>query len=588
MLEQLRRNSRSVIVWALFGIIIFIFVVSFGPQADQLTCSGPTNYALRVDGTSVQPSSWRFGMNGLGGGVGDAQERRQVVFDLLIKREILAQAAEDAGLRVSDEIVNAAITRGEFYFMGSRLDGKRRYFRDGLFDYDMFRQFSRGLGQSSTAALIEEQRREHLADKMRSLVIDSVSVSRDEVRARFIQENTRITLEHAAFAVGDYERALALREADLDAYLDRHGDQVKARFEANRRLYQDVSPQVEVRHIAVRDSDKEAARAAAERAHQRLRAGEAFAEVARDMSDDERTALRGGYMGWRPVGALGLGRAVSEATADLEVGELSEVIEADDGFVIVRFEGRREGDLEFDEVKYELARELATPHYAREAARRDAQAALERLAAGADFEDLFPERDEAEHTRAPFELGPIVPAQLGGSAADDEGEPAGSDAMAEISDEPIPRPEGLEPPARQVAGPLRRQADFIEGIGESPALVRALFDELAEGEVAEEVFEVGSAFVLAKLVSRQQADMDEFEERLDDLRENVAFQKSADVLFEWIHGRCRELATQGRLSVNMEYFLADAESAGQVQYRPCQTLSFRDIAQDLQSRIIPQ
>jgi hypothetical protein len=508
------------------------------------------------------------------------------VFDLLVKREILAQAAEEAGLRVSDEVVNAAITRGDFYFMGSRLDGKRRYFRDGFFDYETFRQFSRGLGQSSTAALIEEQRREHLADKMRSLVIDSVSVSRDEMRARFIQENTRITLEHATFDVAAYERALALSEADLDAYLERHGDEVKARYEANQRLYQDVSPQVEVRHIAIRGDDPDTARAAAERAHQRLRAGEAFEDVARDVSDDERTALRGGYMGWRPAGSLGLGRAVSQAAGDLEVGELSEVIEADDGFAIVRIEGRREGDLEFDDVKYELARELATPYYAREAARRDAQAALERLAAGASFDEIFPERVEAEHTQAPFELGPIVPAQLGGDAGDVEA--VGSEPAADISNEPIPRPEGIEPPARQLAGPLRRQADFIEGIGDSPGLVRALFDELAEGQAADEVFEVGNAFVLARLVSRDQADMDEFEERLDDLRENVAFQKGADVLFEWIHSRCREIVTQGRLSWNMEYFLAEVESAGQVQYQPCQTLSFRDIAEDLQSRIIPQ
>ena len=588
MLEQLRRNSRSVIVWALFGIIIFIFVVSFGPQADQLTCGGPANYAVRVDGNNVQPNSWRFGMNGLGAGAGDAQQRRQVVIDLLVKREILAQAAEDAGLRVSDDVVNAAITRGEFYFMGSRLDGARRYFQDGLFDYDTFRQFARGLGQSSTAALIEEQRREHMADKMRSLVVDSVSVSRDEVRARFIQDNTRVTLEHASFDISDYERALALGEPELDAYLDRHGDEVRERYEANPHLYQDVSPQVEVRHIAVRGDDLEQARARAERAHQRIRAGEAFEDVARDVSDDERTAPGGGYMGWRPVGSLGLGSAVSEATENLEVGALSEVIEADDGFAIVRFENRREGDLDFDDVKHELARDLAIPHYAREAARRDARAALERLETGESFDEVFPAREEAEHTRAPSdELGPIVPAQLGGET-DTDGEQDTAGAMADLSDEAIPEAIGVERPARQVAGPLPRQGEFLEGIGESSGLARAVFDELAEGEVAQEVYEVGDAFVLARLVSREQADMDEFEERIDELREGAAFQKGADVLFEWIHTRCRELVANDRLSVNLEYFLAEAESAGQVHYAPCQTLTYGDLAQDLQSRLFPQ
>ena len=34
MLEQLRQQSRSFIIWILFGIIIVVFVISFGPQAE--------------------------------------------------------------------------------------------------------------------------------------------------------------------------------------------------------------------------------------------------------------------------------------------------------------------------------------------------------------------------------------------------------------------------------------------------------------------------------------------------------------------------------------------------------------------------
>jgi len=33
MLEQMRRNSRNIIIYVLFGILITVFIISFGPQA---------------------------------------------------------------------------------------------------------------------------------------------------------------------------------------------------------------------------------------------------------------------------------------------------------------------------------------------------------------------------------------------------------------------------------------------------------------------------------------------------------------------------------------------------------------------------
>ncbi len=617
MLEQLRRNSRSLIVWVLFGIIIFIFVVSFGPQADEIRCGGSASYAVRVDGSEVQPSSWRFGMNGLGEG-GDAQQRRQRVIDLLVGREILALAAEDAGLRVSDDIVNHAIADGEFYFLGSRLEGQRRYFEDDIFNYDSFRRFAQGLGQSSAASLIEEQRREHLANKMRSLVTDSVTVSRAELRDRFVRQNTTVTAEHVTFDVSDYEAALALTDEDLDAYLEHFGDDVRQRFEDDRHRYQGVSEQVEVRYIQIRGDDDEAARAAAE-ARDRIVSGESFADVAREMSDDPRTARRGGYMGWRPAGSLGLGRAVSDATEHLDVGEISEVLEGDDGYYVVTFEEKREGDLEFDDVKYEIARDLAGPFFARAAAQRDAQAALARIEQGDSFEDVFPEGQggggDPEHSMAPAPQLPDVPAQAGGTGdtageqddgeaqaaegteagdgdePDDSGEQAEppADEGAEFPAELIPQPVDLAPPARQTLGPTPRSGDELEGIGDAPELSRALFDELGEGEFAEQVFEVGDGFVLARLESRSQADMDEFEDQIDQLRMWTELEKGTELLFDWVQGRCRELAAEGRIEANPEYFLAETgEGAQDVRYAPCQTLTFEDTFRQLQSRMMPQ
>jgi hypothetical protein len=39
MLEQLRRNSRSFLIWVLFGIIIAAFVLTFGTQEVSPGCA---------------------------------------------------------------------------------------------------------------------------------------------------------------------------------------------------------------------------------------------------------------------------------------------------------------------------------------------------------------------------------------------------------------------------------------------------------------------------------------------------------------------------------------------------------------------
>jgi hypothetical protein len=106
MLEQLRRNSRSFIIWILFGIIIAVFIISFGPQAspDSLGCGQSKQLALEVNGEEVSLNSWRFAMNApflRGGGAGQQTMRRQLAVDLLVMRELLAQAAEAQGFRIS-------------------------------------------------------------------------------------------------------------------------------------------------------------------------------------------------------------------------------------------------------------------------------------------------------------------------------------------------------------------------------------------------------------------------------------------------------------------------------------------------------
>lgn len=98
---------------------------------------------------------------------------------------------------------------------------------------------------------------------------------------------------------------------------------------------------------------KAKARARAEEALAKIRGGADFAEVARQTSDDD--GFGGGDLGF--IVPERLPEEVQQALGSLADGEVSNAIEAPDGFHVVRVEERRGGDLVAEETVREPIRE---------------------------------------------------------------------------------------------------------------------------------------------------------------------------------------------------------------------------------------
>ena len=124
MLETLRRNSRSAIIYVLFGILIAVFVLSFGPGSKGFVASSAaSNVAAKVGGGTLTEQDFRFAYIALGGSqfpAAVAKERRlkEFVMDKLIEREILAAEAESLGFLVSQKEVEDMIADGRMMVMG--------------------------------------------------------------------------------------------------------------------------------------------------------------------------------------------------------------------------------------------------------------------------------------------------------------------------------------------------------------------------------------------------------------------------------------------------------------------------------------
>ncbi len=110
--------------------------------------------------------------------------------------------------------------------------------------------------------------------------------------------------------------------------------------------------------ILVRTSDtvnEEAARQKMNALHDRIVAGEDFAKVAKEASDDELTRNSGGDMGWFALDQWG--GAVAAQIQTLADGELSPVFQSDAGFHLLKRIGSREQDVT-DQNRRNKAREI--------------------------------------------------------------------------------------------------------------------------------------------------------------------------------------------------------------------------------------
>jgi len=430
MLEKLRKQGASFVIYLIFGLLIVIFGINFGTQSvgAQEGCHGSSStQVLEVDGTSVGEASWRWAFSVQQGGGREVARARRAM-EMLLLRELLAQEAERRGLAVSEDLVDQRIKKGDIYLAGAAQDIKSYYFQkiddQYFFDYDAFKRFVGGLNVG-VATYKVEQRRELLAQMMASILRGSPTASRDEALGRYLHENNTVTFDAVRFDPSLYRAAMKLTDADVDRYLASHDAEVKKRYDDEKdRAWKGLKPQIKVRQIYVAKAPPKAdtpapgatppadgapaapavpaasaapavdtAKAQIEQARADIVAGKkSFAEVAKTMNGDEPTRGLAGDLGWRTVDATALpDPALNDAVKALKPGDVSPVIATSGGYYLLTVEAKREGDIAYDAARREIALELARDAWPREAAKR---AALDSLAKaregkGKNLEEMF-------------------------------------------------------------------------------------------------------------------------------------------------------------------------------------------------------
>jgi peptidyl-prolyl cis-trans isomerase C len=231
---------------------------------------------------------------------GDAARVTAAAVDLLVGDFMLADAAREAGITLSEKDVKKGIAA-----MQARLGGKTA-FRDHL----------RQLGASEDELQVVADRRMLAQRYVETAIAPKVTVTEEEARAYYETPENQVY----------------------------HPDQVHLRM-----IFVNALPGISAKEEAK-------ARARIDEAERRILAGEEFGAVARDVSDDMSKA-NGGDFGW--VGSDAIPAQFRGRVWAIEPGEMSEVTRGQFGFALIQVvEKRARGPFSFEETKEQVTAQL--------------------------------------------------------------------------------------------------------------------------------------------------------------------------------------------------------------------------------------
>lgn len=546
MLEQMRKSSRSLLIMVLFGIVIVVFVVNFGPQSQGTTCeqmNKEDGYAAKVGSQTITNNDFRYGFMLMGGAqrapkAAQQDRLKETVMDLLIERELLVETADKLGFVVTEEDVEDEIAESKLTLLG-----RQRVFselqKDGKFNYESFKMFVQFQLGMTPKAFLAQQRKELLALRVRNLLREGVNVSDDEVKNEFVRKNRQLSLEYMRFVGHRFEAEVAPTEDEITAYAAKNEAKLKEVYEQKKFLYEKAPAQRKLRQIVIkvaRDADDKAdkkARATAEALVEKIKK-RAFTEIAKESSEDAATKARGGDLGWRARGGTNLQGDAEDKLFAAKEGAIVGPLKGTDGYVITKVEGAREGHVPFDKAKHELALEALRREQAKAKAKAAAEATLVKLkqapAATATMKATFPPPSDSE-------------------------EAAGGES-------------GLTPRVEETglfALRATREGVVIEGIGISTALAKAAVALTPEAPFAGPI-EVNDSFVIVRLKERKEPNLADFDKKKPELVREAEQAKGERVLGDWTRARCVEARDAKRISVS-PFSYEDGQPP--VSYEPC-------------------
>lgn len=511
MLDTMRANRRNILTALLFGIIIFVFVVSFGPGSQG--CQGSRNgggvganeQVATVNGQSITAGDFEqqyaqlYRMYQQQAGEAFTQELadklglRHSALEQLVVRELILQEAKRQGLLVTDEELERSIKESPSFQSG------------GHFDHDYYtRATSSAYG--SPARFEAKMREDLLVQKMATLVRQGAKVSPDEIKDAWLAEADRVGLELVVFPVEAAKAEVKPTDAEVQAYAAANAKKIEDFYKANPAAFQ-KQKRVKARHILVKSDSPSQDSAAQQKAQQileRARKGEDFAKLARETSQDERSKAQGGDLGEFGPGVMA--KPFEDLAFGLKAGEVGGPVRTQFGWHVVKVEDVKEiGGGSLDEARPTIARQLLEQERATAIAHKKAEAALAALKSGKSFAEVFPAEGKGNTVT------------LGGRV--------------------------LQPVETGLFSPVA--AGSVPRVGAAPELAAAAVGAKGPG-VLPQVYDSAQGPVVARVKERQRPDDTQFAAKSGEIAERLRTRREGQLEQAWVAA----LREKAKVSVN--------------------------------------
>jgi len=307
---------------------------------------------------------------------------RQSTLTQMIEQEVLIQSITDAGMQISNALLATRIH--SFPMFQKEGDFSQEHYEQALryqgmtptgFEWQIRRalltdQLREGVLRSALWTDYEQEQHIRLDKQQRSisyLIIpasrfnDSVTITDAEIETRYKEHAKqymtpeKVSIEYVELSQHDVLNTQSIDEESLQAY-----------YQERKTTF--IRPgEWKARHILIEVdqnaplADREAAEKKTQDLLAKIRRGDSFEKLAQQFSDDIGSKKQGGDLDWFGPGMMV--KPFEEAIEVLKVGEVSEPVETQFGYHLIKLEDKKPEVIRpFEQVRTQLEQEIQKEH----------------------------------------------------------------------------------------------------------------------------------------------------------------------------------------------------------------------------------
>ncbi|MBN2055075.1 peptidylprolyl isomerase [bacterium] len=619
MLAVMRKKVKVLSKIALWPVIIAFIGTIFLVWGHGRT--GPVGYSsvMRIDGHEIGDAEYQQTYNELSqyyrmlygerfNEMMTTAQLREKTIERLINNYFKSEEARELGITVSPDRVKQEIMEIQaFRNEQNQFDPQR---------YQWFLQ-NRGYTPATFEATYA---RDLLIGKIDQFIISSAKVTEREIREEFSRRNDTASLSYILVEAKQFEEQVEPSEETLREYFEAHREDFREPakikvayillenkdFEAeaevapqeiedyyNARLDEEFTEQESVKasHILIKVEEDAAeelqssARKKIDEIAAKIAAGEDFAELAKQYSEDVGSGQRGGDLSFFTRGRMV--KPFEDKAFAMAIGEVSEPVRSQFGWHIIKVTDKKAASVkQLDEarstielkLKKEKAKELAVQRADQLYEKFFQVREFSRITEGTTFN--VQETDYFEPERPPRELGfsqelkdfiviaadevisPVLTTNMGAllvsyigrqetyipefedvhervgtAVVQQESIKLAQDRATKIFDR-IGSPENFNTVAEEEgliveeSGDLRRSSKYVRKLGMSEELVNKVFRQPGVGLMAP--VEVSKGYVLGRIDQRGEFDVQKFAEQRQTIASELKKQKGLEMIENWL------------------------------------------------------